>query len=842
LCPQKKILSLITDTFPALKKIALLGFLLITTFLIKAQPSVNLNTGKITGVLIDSVDHKPIEYATIGLSRQNETEILNGTVSDSTGKFVLTNIPKGTYRIMINFLGYEKKVLDNIIVNEKAPLVSLGTILLSQKATTLQGVTVTAEKSIIENKIDKMVYNVENDITSQSGVAIDVLKKVPQVSVDVDGNVELQGNSNIRFLIDGKPSTIYGNSIVDVLQSIPASQIQSIEVITSPGAKYDAEGTGGIINILLKKTRVSGISGNVSLSAGTRLENGSFNINARTKNFGVNAFLSGNAQLSSNTIIDQERWTQESANTTQLLQHTDSKFQRNGFQTGLGFDWTISKKDNLTGGLTYNHWAFYFKGLTDQNSLVYDSTGGPGSTFLNDLNVINNYHSNSLNWSLNYKHTFNKKGQELNIQYNSSYAINFSDYRQTEGQGSADSVYSGIYGSNPGTDMITEISADYNQPINDKINLQAGMKASLEDQKSSSLVDTLYLSTGSYVPDYPQSYTLDYSRNIYAAYLTGTFSLFNFLDIKPGIRVEHTDTRINYAATPGNTIPSYTTFVPSLILSHNFKNNNSLKLSYSYRIQRPDYRDLNPFINLSDPHNISIGNPNLKPEVQNRIELGYNKSFKKGGNLNLVAYYRWNTDDFQSFVIYYPEYKIGDSTYSNVTVTTRANISSETTIGGNIYGSFPIASVFNIRSNISLYNRAIREKGPTPASINSFEYRITLNLSYEIMKTLALEAFGYFNSARTAVQGKLPSWSSYSFAIRQKLFHDKASIALTASNPFNEYVIMKTNLTGEDFTLKNTRKVAFRSFGINLTYKFGKMKFQNEREEENNNLMNGPGF
>ena len=841
-CALKKLLNLNPDTFPALKKIALLGFLLITTFLIKAQPAVNLNTGKINGIIIDSVNHQPIEYATIGLSRHNETEIINGTVSDTTGKFMLTKIPKGTYRVVINFLGYEKKVLDNIIVSEKAPLVSLGTIFLSPKATTLQGVTITAEKSIIENKIDKMVYNAENDITSQSGVAIDVLKKVPQISVDIDGNVELQGNSNIRFLIDGKPSTIYGNSIVDILQSIPASQIQSIEVITSPGAKYDAEGTGGIINILLKKTRVRGISGNVSLSAGTRLENGSFNINARTTNFGVNAFLSGNAQLSSTTTSDQERWTQDSTNKTQLLQHNDSKFQRNGFQTGLGFDWSITQKDNITGGLTYNHWANYSKGITQQNSLIYDSTGGHGSPFLNDLNVINNYHSNSLSWNLNYKHIFRKKGQELNIQYNSSYAMNFSDYRQTEGQDSADSVYSGIYGINPGTDMITEISADYTQPFSEKLNLQVGVKASLEDQKSSSNVDTLDLSTGNYVLDYPQSYTLNYSRNIYAAYLTGTFSLFNFLDIRPGVRVEHTDTWINYANAPGNTIPSYTTFVPSLILSHNFKNNNSLKLSYSYRIQRPDYRDLNPFINLSDPHNISIGNPNLKPEVQNRIELGYNKSFKKGGNLNLVAYYRWNTDDIQSFVIYYPAYKIGDSAYSDVTVTTRANISSETTIGGNIYGSIPIASIFNIRSNISLYNRAITEKGPTPASINSFEYRITLNLSYEIMKTLALEVFGNFNSARTAVQGKMPSWKSYSFAIRQKLFHDKASIAFTTNNPFNEYVIMKTDLAGEDFTLTSTRKIAFRSFGINFTYKFGKLKFQNEREEENNNLMNPPGF
>jgi outer membrane receptor protein involved in Fe transport len=266
-----------------------------------------------------------------------------------------------------------------------------------------------------------------------------------------------------------------------------------------------------------------------------------------------------------------------------------------------------------------------------------------------------------------------------------------------------------------------------------------------------------------------------------------------------------------------------------------------LKASYSYRIERPDYRDLNPFINLSDPHNISTGNPNLKPEVSNSVELGYNKSFKKGGNINVVGYFRWNVDDIQNFVTYYPFYKIGDSTYADVSVSMRENISADQRIGGNLYGSIPIASVINIRSNISLTNHTIRNGGINPTSINSFEYRITLNASWQIIKSLAFEVFGNFNSARTTAQGKNPSWSSYSIAIRQKLFKDKGSIAFTASNPFSEFVYQKSDLTGQNFSVTSTRKIAFRSFGINFTYKFGKMKFRNEREQDNN-LMEGPGF
>src|ERR1700730_11137796 len=213
-------------------------------------------------------------------------------------------------------IGYALNKTDSIIVSTEKPIVSLGTITLSSSAQTLQNVTVTSSRPIIENKIDKMVYNVERDITSQGGVATDVLRKVPQVFVDVDGNVELQGSSSIRFLINGKPSTMFGNSVADALQSIPASQIQSIEVITSPGAKYDAQGTGGIINIILKKSNVRGINGNVNVSAGTRLENGSFNLNYRHNKFGMNAYLSGNAQLRSTTLNYLSRTSTDSAHNT----------------------------------------------------------------------------------------------------------------------------------------------------------------------------------------------------------------------------------------------------------------------------------------------------------------------------------------------------------------------------------------------------------------------------------------------------------------------------------------------------------------------------------------------
>ena len=241
--------------------------------------------GKISGRIIDSASGEAIEYAAVSLQKMDDGKVVNGATADVKGKFNLENVAEGNYKLIVDFIGYQKKEKKNIVVSKEISNVVLGEIKLSNKQKTLKEVTITSEKAIIENKIDKMVYNVDKDVTSQGGVAADVLKKVPQVSVDVDGNVELQGNSNIRFLINGKPSVMFGNNIADVLQSIPSSQIQSIEVITSPGAKYDAEGTGGIINIILKKTTAQGINGNVSVTGGTRLQNGSFNLNARKGKF-----------------------------------------------------------------------------------------------------------------------------------------------------------------------------------------------------------------------------------------------------------------------------------------------------------------------------------------------------------------------------------------------------------------------------------------------------------------------------------------------------------------------------------------------------------------------------
>ena len=264
------------------KQLSILWALLFSVWMVNAQQGEG--QGKISGRIVDSNTGNAIGNASIGLLNQDNKEI-NGTTSNEKGEFSLDHISSGSYKVAVFYAGYKNKTTSDIQVSNNTADITLGNIQLVNGETALEGVTIVGKKSVIENKVDKIVFNAANDVTSQNGAAIDVLRKVPQVTVDADGNVELQGNSNIRFLINGKPSSIFGNSLADALASIPASQIKSIEVISSPGAKYDAQGTGGIINIVLKDNKVRGINGSVNATAGTLFETGSLNLNYKNNSF-----------------------------------------------------------------------------------------------------------------------------------------------------------------------------------------------------------------------------------------------------------------------------------------------------------------------------------------------------------------------------------------------------------------------------------------------------------------------------------------------------------------------------------------------------------------------------
>lgn len=817
-------------------------FIFFFSLFINAQAQKNAEgKGSLTGKVVDANTKNPIEYATISVFPIGSTKPVNGIITNAKGTFKVDALAPGIYTVTIEFISYSLIKIDSVSITAAKPLVSLGNIVLSNKSKILQNVTISATQGLIENRIDKMIYNVDKDLTSQGGLATDVLKKVPQVSVDIDGNVELLGSTSIRFLINGKPSTIFGNSIADALQSIPASEIQSIEVITSPGAKYAMQGSGGIINIILKKSNIRGINGTLNLSAGTRLENGSFNLNYRQNNFGMHTYFSGNGQLRTTGLGHSNRTSTDTSKHTRtdFLQNGNSNVVRNGYQTGLGFDWSVTKRDNLSGSVGYHHFINNDNGITYQETLLKDYF----DTKLSDTNTIRNAenHSknNSVDWNIDYKKTFKKEDQELDISYNTGYGRNTSFYSQTQSYAGSPSIFGGQNSNNPGRNRESEFTIDYAQPISEKFKLETGVKN--EEIKINSAADVYVFnkSLNSFTIDPKQSYFLTYKRDVYAYYLSSTFSIGKLFDFKLGGRYEYTVTKADYSTAHNVAVPSYSKFAPSFIVSHSFSKSQILKLSYSYRIERPEYRELNPFINLSDPHNISMGNPSLRPEIGNNFELGYNLSFDKGSNINVSLIYRKNTDDITNYSTYYPTYKVGDSTYNDVTVSTRKNINAEERMGGNLSGTLALNSKISLRSNAFLFDQRVTDNANGGIVRSSFGYRLNLNGTYLVNKNLAFEFFGNFRSKETSIQGSQTSFVSYNMAMRKWFLNKKLSIGLTAANPFSKYVNQTRETFGSNFQQVSVRQLPYRSFGINVLYKFGKLEFKKSKEEDMNN-QNAP--
>jgi len=797
--------------------------------------------GKISGKALDSVSGGPLEYASISLQEQGSSKPVNGGVTDKAGRFSLTGVKNGTYTVLIEFIGYTPAKVNNVVVDESKGAVELKPVYLSVKQGALQSITITASGKLVTNKIDKLVYNAERDITSQSGAATDVLKKVPQVSVDVNGNVELAGSSSIRFLINGKPSTAFGNSVADVLQSIPASQIKSVEVVTNPGAKYDAQGLSGIINIVLKQSNAQGINGNLSLAAGTRADNGSFNFNARKGALGVNAFVSGNYRPALDAPVTTDRTSMDTAAKTIGFLHQDgtSHFNRYGFQTGVGFDWSPDKKNNFTGSFVYNRFGNDGHGFINQGQQLRSQNSG---AILSDVSsqsfTASSFWLHSTDASLNYKRTFNKEDQDLEIAVNSSFGSGYTTADNYQLSLPSLTRFYGNNSTNPGKENETEFKIDYTQPVKKDVNLGVGTKYTTTDISSNATVYSLQPSTQAYLIDRFLSNNLTYAQKVYAGYAELSFPMGEVFNAKIGGRYERTEIASFYSNAQQHTAtPGYENFVPSVFLSRKLGEEGLLKLSYAKRINRPDYGELNPFINTSDPKNLSSGNPYLLPEISHRIELGYNRELGKAGSVSATLFFRMNERDIQPFIRYYTEFKVGDSVYTNVAVTTRENIGQEKNTGLMLFSDLHPNDKLSFRTNLMLFHRhTINEQNPGYNSTN-FNYRFNTNATYQFSSTLVAEFFGNFNSVRHEAQGTYPSFITYSLAVRKQFWNKKGSLALTTTNPFANYLTQKTELFGPGFTINSTRLVPVRSFGINFTWKFGGLEFKKEKEPVDNTAL-----
>jgi outer membrane receptor protein involved in Fe transport len=523
---------------------------------------------------------------------------------------------------------------------------------------------------------------------------------------------------------------------------------------------------------------------------------------------------------------------------TLLHQEGASRVVRNGMQAGAGFDWSMNSKNSLNGSFSFNKFGSSGNGYSNQLQDVKRDAGN--GTSISNVDYVNNndfaFRFHNIDANLNYRRKFETDGQELEVAFNSSMGNTLSTSSNRQFLSPQNQLFYGRNNNNPGKQNINELVIDYAQPLKKNVILGVGGKANFMDISGNADVLKYDNNTGGFLTDPYLTNNFNYHQKVYSLYSEVTFPVGKLFDAKIGERYERTQIDAYFSnAQYQRAIPGYNTLVPSIyVLRKLGENGGSLKLSYSKRIGRPDYGDLNPFMNTSDPKNISTGNPNLIPEQSHRYELSYNRDLGKAGSFMVNLFYRLNQNDIQPFVTYYPELTVGDTTYTHVNLSTRQNIGTEKNVGINMYADFKLIPKVSIRTSLFFFHRDIINAIDKGYNSSSFNYRLNLNSSYQISNTVVAEFFGNFNSARNEAQGKYPSFTNYSFAIRKQFWSKNGSLAFTATNPFKDNVDQRTSLYGPNFQVNSLRSIPFRSFGLNFTWKFGHLEFKKEKEPAEN--------
>ena len=768
--------------------------------------------GKISGTLIDSLSKKPLDYASVGLYRSGGKSPITGVITDEKGNFKLDNVHPGSYKLVITFIGYPSKTIDPVVTTAAKPDKNVGSIFVSPGAKALKEVVVSGQAALVENHIDKIVYNAEKDITAAGGSATDILQKVPLVSVDINGNVSLRGDANVRVLINGKPSGATSASLSDVLKGIPADQIKSIEVITSPSAKYDAEGTAGIINIITKQKNISGISGSVSGGVGTRQNNGNMNLNYNKNRFNLTVNVGGNASWPQTSITDFKLTSHDTTTDT----HGTSRISRHAIIGSVSAGYEFNSYNSITTSVRLNQIEFNTDAISQTTAI--NSYGS--QTFGHAIPA------SGFDWNVDYTHKFHKEGEELDLSTQWSHSIGNTDYTN---------YYSGTYrdlkNDINGTNNEYTFQTDYTLPINKIFKLEAGGKYIVRRITSDNQIfNPTDLNGDSFIFDPINSSTYDYSQDVAAEYSVLTINLPKEYSILAGVRDENTDIHGDPESLSQTLSPfsqNYNTLIPSLTFQKKLSATQTVKLAYSKRISRPSLQFLNPFINRTNVSSETVGNPELSPEISQTIEADLN-SFIKSSVLNFSVYYKHTHDLIESIATPLPTLINGG------TITEYQNVGNNNSIGGSFFGSVTPFKILTILGNINAYTynpvpigQFAQEQSQTGTYV---QYGGFLRASLTLPHDIVAEAFAFGSSARRTIQGTNPSFSIFGVGLKKQFDKKKYYLGLNAIQPFSTYKSFDSNLSGPGFTQSSKFQLPFRSFGLTFGYNFGKLSFSNPNQ------------
>ncbi|GAB4014870.1 outer membrane beta-barrel family protein [Spirosoma migulaei] len=780
--------------------------------------------GKIAGILVDSTSGKPVEFATIALMNVKTNKPIDGTTSDAKGLFSLSKLAPGEYRLQYSFIGYKTRDSQSFTI-AKGTDMNLGSIKLPADVRMLGEVVVTGQAALIEEKVDRLVFNADKDITAKGGDASDVLKRVPMLSVDLDGNVSLRGSQNIRVLINNKPSTIVAANVADALKQLPADMIKSVEVITSPSAKYDAEGAAGIINIVTKKNTLHGLTLNVDAGAGLRASNLGLNGSYRQGKLGITLGGFGRAMYNrASSTLDQT--TKVGTQSLHTLQN-GTAFDKPVFgQYTLGFDYDLAKNQSLSANVRFGTRNF----IQQQSQLT--------STFANDVlqsmtnrDVNRKDLSNSVDMNLDYIRTF-KPQQEWSIS---------TQYSRT---GLTNNFFADLLNNNTGmltgrqqnlnnnTNQELTFQTDYQTPIRKNQLLEFGGKAIMRqvDSRFQYLVGG---STGelNIDPTNPSG-SLKYSQNIGAGYISYTYVTPSKYTFKVGTRYEHTGISATANENVPLNIPNYSNLVPSINVSKSLKGS-TLKAAYNRRIQRPGLQQLNPNVNAANPQMIMKGNPTLSPELTDNVELSLSSTIKKT-YLNAAVFGRL-TNNAISQVRIPADTSLGY--LPGAIITTFQNIGVQRTIGANVFFNTSLTSKWSLNGGLDTYYMYMQgtTAGADGKSVTIDNSGISLGgrlmSQLQLNKGWSAQVFSFFRGPSPQLQGTQGSFYMYSLGIRKDVANKRGSIGLAAENFVGNGVTMRTTLNSPLLSQVNVTHLYNSNLKITFTYRIGKMTFEEQRRK-----------
>ncbi len=780
----------------------------------------------VRGKVIDKANSQSLAYTNVSIFDENDN-LVTGAVTPESGEFQL-QVPRGKYTLRIQFVSYKTI---NVPVNANQESINLGNLSLQEDVNQLSEVEVIARKPQMEMKLDKRVFNVSEDLSNIGGSAESLLDNLPSVTVDVEGNVSLRGSGNVRILINGRPSGLVGISGGSALRQIQADMIERVEIITNPSARYEAEGNAGIINIILKKDEKGGLNGSVSANLGNPAVYGiNGNLNYRKNN--INLFGSYGIAYRENFgggYVDQEFYRGDTADYSSFNERVR---ERSGVSQNarIGLDYSFSDNTTLTGSALYR--------VSNENNLslnYYDDFDGVGQNRVfkrRSLRIQDEIEDESVfEYDLNFTKKFDGNEDHVltaDVQFRNNQELEDSDLRN-ERYNFANEQYEDSIQQYSLVDELSQnllLQANYVTPLGENSSFETGFRSTIRTitndyevrQERENAPDSI-------LGDFTNNFI--FSENIHALY--GIFNReVNQISYQIGLRTEYTDIASEFRQpVDTTTYQSYINFFPSLFFTYEFNKMNTLQASYSRRIDRPRFRELNPFSGINDDRNIRVGNPDLLPEFTDSYEIGLVNNFKDA-TLYTGLYYRKTSGVTER--IQTPETRMIDGEPVAVTIYKPQNLSERNSIGIENTYSHDLNDWWRLNGNLNVfYSETYGEFDERVFQAETFTMSSRATSQMTFWKDLNFQVSGFYRAPQRTTQGTRKSFYMVDLGLSKEILNKNGTIALNVRDLLNSRK-WRTTTTGEDFFFDSEFQWRTRTITLTLDYRIKSKKQQGSRK------------